>query len=216
MPAEWEPHSGCYLVWPERPDNWRLGAKPAQEAWVRVVEAISSGDAVTVLTSYGQWANARARLPEHVRVLETTTNDAWVRDSGPTLLTDDRGGLGAGRLGLQRVGRAAVGSVLPRGTPMTSSAPRSPSSSGRRTGRATSSSRAARSTSMARAPCSTTEECLLNPNRNPDRTREAIEAVLGDHLGVDRVIWLPLGVVDDETDGHVDTSPGSWRPAWSP
>ena len=95
MPAEWEPHSGCYLVWPERPDNWRLGAKPAQEAWVRVVEAISSGDAVTVLTSYGQWANARARLPEHVRVLETTTNDAWVRDSGPTFLMDDRGGLGA-------------------------------------------------------------------------------------------------------------------------
>ncbi|HEY4589620.1 MAG TPA: agmatine deiminase family protein, partial [Thermoanaerobaculia bacterium] len=78
MPGEFEPHSGCWMAWPERPDNWRLGGKPAQEAWVQVIEAIASGDAVTVLTSYGQWPNARARLPQDVRVLETTTNDAWV------------------------------------------------------------------------------------------------------------------------------------------
>ncbi len=36
MPAEWEPHDGCYLVWPERPDTWRDGGKPAQAAWVRL------------------------------------------------------------------------------------------------------------------------------------------------------------------------------------
>src|SRR3954462_4383212 len=44
MPAEWEPHDGCYLVWPERPDAWRNGGKPAQAAWVRLAEAIGSGE----------------------------------------------------------------------------------------------------------------------------------------------------------------------------
>ena len=46
MPAEWEPHAGCYLVWPERPDNWRLGAKPAQRAFARVAEAIAQAEPV--------------------------------------------------------------------------------------------------------------------------------------------------------------------------
>ena len=50
----------------------------------------------------------------------------------------------------------------------------------------------------------TTEECLLNPNRNPALTRREIEAHLREHLGVERIVWLGAGVVDDETSGHVD------------
>ena len=50
----------------------------------------------------------------------------------------------------------------------------------------------------------TTEECLLNPNRNPDLSREQIEGYLCSHLAIDRVVWLPRGVYRDETDGHVD------------
>ena len=49
-----------------------------------------------------------------------------------------------------------------------------------------------------------TEECLLNPNRNPDLSREQIERVLFDHLGAEKMIWLGQGVYNDETDGHVD------------
>jgi agmatine/peptidylarginine deiminase len=95
MPAEWEPHAGCYLIWPERPDNWRLGAKPAQAAFSAVAEAIASTEDVTVVVSAAQYANARERLPAHVRVVEMSTNDAWVRDSGPSFVTDDQGGLRA-------------------------------------------------------------------------------------------------------------------------
>ena len=51
MPAEWEPHESCYLIWPERTDNWRLGAKPAQTAFVRVAEAIARSEPVTMLVS---------------------------------------------------------------------------------------------------------------------------------------------------------------------
>ena len=95
MPAEWEPHAGCYLIWPERPDNWRLGGKPAQAAFARVAEAIAEAEPVTVLVSAAQYRNARERLPLHVRVVEMSTDDSWVRDSGPTFVVDDAGELRA-------------------------------------------------------------------------------------------------------------------------
>ena len=68
MPAEWDDHAGCYLVWPERTDNWRDGAKPAQRAWRALIEAIATAEDVTVLVSHRQYAVARALLPDHVRL----------------------------------------------------------------------------------------------------------------------------------------------------
>jgi agmatine deiminase len=50
----------------------------------------------------------------------------------------------------------------------------------------------------------TTEQCLLNPNRNPGLSREEIEERLEEHLGVEKVLWLGVGIVGDDTDGHVD------------
>ncbi|MNT06671.1 Agmatine deiminase [compost metagenome] len=66
----------------------------------------------------------------------------------------------------------------------------------------------------------TTEECLLNHNRNPHLNREQIEAILRDHLAVDAIIWLPDGLYNDETDGHVDNfccyvRPGEVLLAWT-
>ena len=202
MPAEWEPHDGCYLIWPERPDNWRLGAKPAQAAWVALAAAIASTESVTVLASPRQWENARHRLPPHVRVVETTTDDAWVRDTGPTFVIRDgarravhwdfnawgglRGGLyfpwdADGAIGgkiaeLERADRYRPGLVMEGGSFDVD----------------------------GRGTLLTTEECLLNANRNPDLTRADIERHLAEQLAVDAVIWLPRGVHLDETDGHVD------------
>lgn len=203
MPAEWEPHTGCYLVWPERPDNWRLGAKPAQAAFATVAEAIASTEAVTVLVSQAQFSNARERLPAHVRVVEMSTDDAWVRDSGPTFVTDGRGGLRAvswqfnawgglrGGLyfpwdaddlvgpkiaGLERVDLYEPDLVLEGGAIDVD----------------------------GEGTVLTTEQCVLNPNRNTDLSRAQIERRLRDHLGASTVIWLPRGVYLDETDGHVD------------
>jgi agmatine deiminase len=203
MPAEWEPHTGCYLIWPERPDNWRLGAKPAQAAWVRVVEAIATSEPVTVLTSYAQWANARARLPGEVRVLEMSTNDSWVRDCGPTFLVNGSGDVAAVDWAFNAWGGLRGGLYFPWDADDVAGS---------------------KIAEVERVPywtpelileggsidvdgegtLITTEECLLNPNRNPDLSRTQIEGVLSDHLAVDQVIWLPLGVVEDETDGHVD------------
>ncbi len=69
MPGEFEPHAGTWMLWPERPDNWRLGAKPAQQAFVAVAEAIARGEPVTVGASPRQFANARAMHPPSILAL---------------------------------------------------------------------------------------------------------------------------------------------------
>jgi agmatine deiminase len=203
MPAEWEPHVGCYLVWPERTDTWRAGAKPAQAAWSRLVEAIATTERVTVLASARQWRNARNRLPARVRVVEATTDDAWVRDSGPSFLVDDLGGRRAVDWAFNAWGGLRGGLFFPWD---------SDDVLGHKIAE------------LERVDCYqpplvmeggsfdtdgdgtllTTSECLLNPNRNPDLDRAAIEQYLCGHLGVEQVIWLPRGVYRDETDGHVD------------
>ena len=91
MPGEFEPHDHIFMVWPERPDNWRQGAKPAQRAYAEVAKAIAKHTPVTMLVNNSQYANCRARLPEHIRVVEMSSDDAWVRDSGPTFVINDKG-----------------------------------------------------------------------------------------------------------------------------
>ncbi|RYR31682.1 hypothetical protein Ahy_B01g056552 isoform B [Arachis hypogaea] len=86
MPAEWEPHTQCWMGWPERPDNWRENAVPAQDVFAKVASAISRFEDVTVCASSGQWENARRMLPEHIRVVEISMNDSWFRDTGPTFV----------------------------------------------------------------------------------------------------------------------------------
>ena len=95
MPAEFEPQDGVWMLWPERNDNWRSGAKPAQETFCQVARAIARFEKVTMCVSAGQYQNARARLPEEIRVVEVSSNDAWVRDCGPTFLVNGQGGLRA-------------------------------------------------------------------------------------------------------------------------
>ena len=70
MPAEFERHSGCWMLWPERTDNWRDGAKPAQAVFAQIAATIATGEPVTVGASAAQFQNARARLPPEVRVIE--------------------------------------------------------------------------------------------------------------------------------------------------
>ncbi|MER7504845.1 agmatine deiminase [Nonomuraea pusilla] len=204
MPAEWEPHEGCWMLWPERPDNWRAGAKPAQAAFAAVAHAIAdAGDPVTVGVSAAQFRHARASLSAAIRVVELSFDDAWIRDTGPTFVVDDKGG----RRGVDWVFNAWGG--LEGGLYFPWDA------DDQVAGKVLEIERSDR----YRAPfvleggsihvdgegtCLTTEQCLLNPNRNPGRSREQLERLLSDHLGIERVIWLGAGVHADETDGHID------------
>src|SRR5271163_4040141 len=76
MPAEFERHSGCWMLWPARSDNWRAGAKPAQAVFAQMAAAIAAGEPVTVGVSAAQFQKARVRLPRGVRVVEVSSNDA--------------------------------------------------------------------------------------------------------------------------------------------
>src|SRR5262245_29462339 len=91
MPAEFEHHAGSWMLWPERKDNWRDGARPAQQAFSAVATAIATGEPVTVGVSSAQFVNARALLPDAVRVVELSSDDAWMRDVGPTFVVGPRG-----------------------------------------------------------------------------------------------------------------------------
>lgn len=203
MPAEFEPHAGTWMLWPERTDNWRDGARPGQRAFGEVAAAIARFEPVTVGASARQYRLARTMLPPGVRVVEMSNNDAWMRDCGPTFVINDQrvvrgvdwdfnawGGLQGGLyfpwdqdelvarkvLDIERVDRYKAPLILEGGSIHVD----------------------------GQGTCITTEECLLNPNRNPHLGREEIENLLCEYLNVSKVIWLGQGVYNDETNGHVD------------
>src|SRR4030065_1213932 len=86
MPAEFAPHAGSWMLWPQRPDTWRLGAKPAQQAFVVAAKAIAQFEPLTIGVNSDQFNNARQMLPPHIRLVEISNNDSWMRDCGPTFI----------------------------------------------------------------------------------------------------------------------------------
>lgn len=212
MPAEFEPHAGTWMLWPERPDNWRLGAKPAQHAFAAVAAAIATGEPVTVGASPRQFSNARAMLAPEIRVVEISNDDSWMRDCGPTFVLDGKGGVRAIDWIFNAWGGLDGGLYFPWDQDDLVAAKVAE----------------IESVPRYRAPIVleggsihvdgegtllTTEECLLNPNRNPGMTREEIEHVLADYLGLKKIVWLGRGVYEDETSGHIDNLACFVRPA---
>ncbi|ESR54092.1 hypothetical protein CICLE_v10020592mg [Citrus x clementina] len=212
MPAEWEPHSQCWMGWPERPDNWRDDALHAQTVFAKVATAISKFEPVTVCASAAQWENARSQLPENIRVIEMSMNDSWFRDTGPTIVVNKS----SASSGAQAPKVAGIdwnfnswGGVddgcyrdwsldlqVARKILSTERLPRFPHSMVLEGG----------SIHVdGEDTCLTTEECLLNKNRNPHLTKGQIENELKAYLGVMKIIWLPRGLFgDDDTNGHID------------
>ena len=203
MPGEFERHAGCWLLWPERTDNWRLGAKPAQAAFAAVASAIARFEPVTVAASRTQYVNARKQLPPAVRVVEVSSNDAWMRDVGPTFLVDPRGRRRGADWRFNAWGGLRGGLYFPWDQD-DCVAQKVLEIEGDDRYRASFVLEGGAIHVDGEGTCITTEECLLNPNRNPELTREQIEANLKAWLGVETVIWLGKGVACDETDGHVD------------
>lgn len=221
MPGEFEHHDGCWIIWPERPDNWRNGGKPAQRVFVQVAAAIAEFEPVTVVVSRQQYRNARNMLPDHIRVIEMSTDDAWMRDCGPTFVVNDEtgevrgvdwsfnawGGLVDGLYfpwdaddqvaqkvcEIERIDRYRLDDFVLEGGSIHVD---------------------------GEGTLITTEECLLSPGRNPHLTKEEIENTLKEYLNVEKVIWLKRGMYLDETNGHVDNicnfvRPGEVVLAWT-
>jgi agmatine deiminase len=219
MPAEFERHSGCWMLWPERSDNWRAGAKPAQAAFAAVAAAIVTGEAVTVGVSAAQFQNARSRLPQKVRVIELSCNDAWMRDCGPSFVIDRQGRRRGIDWRFNAWGGLAGGLYFPWDLD-DQVAQKVLELEGAERYRAPFVMEGGAIHVDGQGTCLTTEECLLNPNRNPNLTRQDIEEQLRRYLGVETLIWLGKGVYQDETGGHIDelacfTSPGHVALTWT-
>ncbi len=204
MPGEFEAHERCWMLWPVRPDNWRDNAAPAQAAFARVARTIGGFEPVTVGAPPDHLKRARSLLGDGVDVVAMEYDDAWMRDTGPCFLIDGErrrlrgtdwrfnawGGESGGLYASWERDATVAGHVLSlvdceRYAPDLVLEGGSIEVDGEGT-------------------LITTEECLLNPNRNPQRSREEIERCLRDYLGVERIVWLGQGVHQDETDGHVD------------
>jgi agmatine deiminase len=224
MPAEWEPHRTVWLGWPSAADLWRDNLSPAQEEVTALCEEIADrdengrprGERISMLVSTDA---ARHEAERHLRGLPVDFyaipfGDIWLRDIAPLFLTGSGpacarfafNGWG-GKYILDHDNRVAARIAEAAGLPTFASQVVLEGGSIELDGEGT---------------CLTTKQCLLNPNRNPTLTDEVIETAIKDYLGADRTLWLNEGLVNDHTDGHVDTlarftAPGkvlcmrSWR-----
>jgi agmatine deiminase len=203
MPAEFAPHAGCWMLWPERPDNWREGAQPAQRAFAEVAAAIARFEPVSVGVSGPHYEFARAQLPAHIRVVEISHDDAWMRDVGPTFVTNKRGDKRGVDWRFNAWGGLHSGLYFPWDQD-DSVARKVLEIEGCDRYRAPLINEGGAIHVDGEGTALVTEQCLLNPNRNPTLSSGEIANHLRDYLGVREVIWLGLGVVDDETGGHID------------
>ena len=204
MPGEFEPHKGCWMVWPERTDNWRLGGKPAQQAFVAVAEAIANFEEVTMCVSQRQFQAAREELSDCIRIVEMSNDESWMRDIGPTFVVNDEGEVRGIDWRFNAWGGLVDGLYFPWD----------------------------KDDMVAKKVCEiegkdyysleefileggsihsdgdgtaiVTEACLLHESRNPQLDKEGIENTLKEYLGVEKVLWLPNGIYLDETNEHVD------------
>ncbi|MDB6015269.1 MAG: agmatine deiminase [Gammaproteobacteria bacterium] len=203
MPAEFEVHAGCWMLWPERPDNWREAARPAQHAFAAVAAAIAEFEPVTVGVSSSEFQVARALLDPRVRVLEMSHDDCWMRDVGPTFVVDRRGAVRGVDWHFNAWGGSQGGLYFPWDQDDLV-ARKVLEIEGRDRYRAPVVNEGGAIHVDGEGTALVTEECLLNINRNPLLSRKRVEDYLRDFLNVARIIWLGKGVFNDETDGHID------------
>jgi agmatine deiminase len=222
MPGEFEPHRGTIMIWPERPGSWPYGAKAARCAFTKIIETIAESEEVFVAVSkegYGSAFESVGSL-DNVKLSVSETDDAWARDVAPTFVKNKDGSVRAVNWRFNAWGGTynglyaswakddafAVFFAESEGYDIYDASPfvlegGSIHSDGEGT-------------------VLVTSECLLSPGRNPDLKKEEIEEKLKKYLGAEKIIWLPDGIYNDETDGHVDNicaflKPGEVVLAWT-
>jgi agmatine deiminase len=216
MPAEWEPHAATWLAWPHERADWPGKLAPIPWVYGEVVRHLTPGERVRILVRDAP-SERRARVLlkrvgaelQQVDFVRVATDRSWTRDFCPLFVKSERGEVAITNWKFNGWAKYpnhrrddAVNDRLVRRLGMRAWSPRLGSG--------------ARSRPVVmeggsldvngRGTLLTTEECLLSPvqARNPGLSREALERVLGDHLGVRKVLWLGNGIVGDDTHGHVD------------
>jgi agmatine deiminase len=199
MPAEWEPHERCWMAWPCRVETWGDNLAATQRAYADVANAVGDFEPVTMLALPQDVENARKLCSERVSILAADIDDSWTRDYGPNFVLNDAGELAASIFHFNAWGKkytpwakdAAIGHRIAEYLGVrTFSAPIFMEGGGINVD--------------GEGTLLTTEQCVLNDNRNPGLTKEEAEQIFRESLGVEKVLWMPGDPDDTETDGHVD------------
>lgn len=200
MPAEWAVHELTLMAWPARLELWGEGLAEAKAEYAAVARAIAAFEPVLMVAPEGAGQEVRDACGTGVSAIELPIDDSWMRDSGPIFVTAPAGR----RAGVDFRFNGWGEKFAPYDRDDAMNEPllahlgieRLPADFVLEGG---SISVDGKGTLIA------TEQCLLHPSRNPGLTREQIEERLREHLGVDKVIWIAGGLLEDhDTDGHVD------------
>ncbi len=209
-PAEWAPHARTWMCWPCRVEAWGGpdGVLRAKQAFARVARAISTFEPVAMAVRPHDAAEARLACAGKVEIFEVPLDDSWARDMGPTFL---RGPAGA-RAAVQWRFNAWGNKYHPYAEDA-QLATRIAKSADAAVYRTELVCEGGAIHTDGEGTLITTEQCLLNTNRNANLTQQEVEEHLALNTGARRVLWLGDGFSDDETDGHVDniacfTAPG--------
>jgi agmatine deiminase len=198
MPAEWGDHECCLMAWPTRRSLWGDRFDEAKRDYASIASVISGFEPVVMVCNPGDAPDVAKYCGSSVNVEEIEINDSWMRDSGPTIVTDGSGRRAVVQLGFNGWGEkylpydkdARVATALARvfDLPVYEAPILSEGGAFYVDGEGT---------------LITTEGSVLNPNRNPGMSKAQAERILRDYLGAERVIWLQA-YPDRDTDGHVD------------
>jgi agmatine deiminase len=204
MPAEWHPHSATWLSWPKDPETWPDRVELVEDIFLQMIAALAPHEVVNLLvddieTETKVRAKCNFRGAENVRLIRLETVDSWIRDYGPNFLINQNGTLAYNDWGFNAWGNKYAelkkDDSIPKRLEPILQVPRFEPGIVMEGG----------SIDVNGASCVlTTEQCLLNPNRNPNLTKDIIEQYLKDYLGLKKVLWLGEGIVGDDTDGHID------------
>ncbi|AET69459.1 peptidylarginine deiminase-like enzyme [Desulfosporosinus orientis DSM 765] len=201
MPPEWARHIRTYISWPIKasmcfPEDYEAVC----QGYAEIIRAIAEFEPVTIVANSADFQKISALVHRNnIEVLRIEHNDAWLRDNGPTFLIHDDGTLAGvnwqfnawgGKYTPWDLDNQVAGEILTHVGLKQFDAPLvMEGGSFHVDGEGT---------------LLTTEQCLLNPNRNPGMSREQIEAELKRFLHIQKIVWLNKGLAGDETDGHVD------------
>lgn len=201
MPGEWQPHQRTFISWPVQSTMCYPGDyERVCRGYAEIIAAVAEFEPVTVIVGPGDQTTAAGYLTKtHVDWLEAAHDDAWVRDNGPTFIVDQGGTVAGinwrfnawgGKYPAWDLDDRLAAVILEQLKVVRFDAPLVLEGGSIHVD--------------GEGTMLTTEECLLNPNRNPALDRSKIEEYLSLYLGIDKVIWLPHGLSGDETDGHID------------
>lgn len=204
MPAEYSKHQATWIIWPERLDNWRAKALPAQKAFSELANQICKNEQVFMGVSKAQFENAKKLLDPKVILVNIENDDAWIRDSGPTIIKNK---ITNETRGISWIFNSWGGLVDGLYSPWD------------------------KDQQVAQKVCETmnldyyqapiileggsihtdgkgtlymTEACLLSAGRNSTLSKSEIENQLKNYLGIKKIIWLKNGIFNDETNEHID------------